>query len=230
MSKKLKKALAWIKERPWYIRRWAVRRRVRSRDFTVISNNCWAGRVYQYLDMPYLSPTAGLYFFAEDYLKFISDLRHYLDTPLKFISAEESKYYEELKRRSQTDKPIGLLDDVEIVFLHYPTAEEAAEKWNRRKERVNYDHLIFKFSRMNLCTDEHIAKFDAMPLERKFVLNNRPVPRFASEIYWPGYDNREDISSDTQPFPGKLSLVTLLQTRWNKKQTDISKREEGEQL
>lgn len=180
------------------------------------------------MGMPYLSPTAGLYFFAEDYLKFISDLRHYLDTPLRFIPAEESKYYEELKRRNQTEKPIGILDDVEIVFLHYPTAEEAAEKWNRRKERVNYDHLIFKFSRMNLCTDEHIARFDALPLERKFVLNNRLVPRLLSEIYWPGYDDREDIQSDTQPFPGKLNLVELLQTRWKKNKIITSKREKGD--
>ena len=60
-------------------KRFFVKRSVKSRDFTIISNNCWAGRVYQYLDMPYLTPTAGLYFFAPDYIKFVSDLKKYLD-------------------------------------------------------------------------------------------------------------------------------------------------------
>lgn len=37
-------------------------KRLRSTDFTVISNNCWAGTVYRYFNLPYLSPTCGLYF------------------------------------------------------------------------------------------------------------------------------------------------------------------------
>lgn len=229
MRKRLKKVLEWVKKRPYCIRRFWVRRRIKDRDFSIISNNCWAGRAYQYLDMPYLSPTAGLYFFADDYLKFISDLRRYLDTPLRFIPAEESKYYEELKRRNQTGKPIGVLDDVEIVFLHYSTAQEAEEKWNRRKARVNYDHLIFKFSKMNLCTDDHIERFDALPLERKFVFNNRRNVQFNSEIYYRGYDGQAYIDSDTQPFPGKINLVDLLRTRW-KKYDKWQKDQKGDRL
>ena len=36
-------------------KRFFVKRSVKNRDFTIISNNGWAGRVYSYLDMPYLS-------------------------------------------------------------------------------------------------------------------------------------------------------------------------------
>lgn len=210
IKRKSQKIWSWLRERPYCIRRFWVRRRIKSRDFTIISNNCWAGRVYQYLDMPYLSPTAGLYFFADDYLKFVSDLRRYLETPLRFIPAEESKYYEELKRRNQTGKPIGLLDDVEIVFLHYPTAEEAAEKWNRRKDRVNYDKLIVKFSNMNMCTKKHMDQFDALPYKYKFMLNNRKKKSYSWEVYLPGHDGRSEISMDTKPFPGKVNLIKLL--------------------
>ena len=200
MRKKIKKALEWLKQRPFFIRRAWVRKRVKSRDFSIISNNCWAGRVYQYLDMPYLSPTAGLYFFADDYLKFVSDLRHYLETPLRFIPAEESKYYEELKCRNQTGKPIGLLDDVEIVFLNYPTAEEAEEKRNRRAARVNYDKLIVKFSRMDLCTEENLKEFDSLPFSNKFVLNNRKPLQYDSEVYWKEPWRKEGICRETTPF------------------------------
>lgn len=192
------------------IKRFFVKRSIKSKDFSIISNNCWAGRVYQYLDMPYLSPTAGLYFFAPDYIKFVSDLRRYLDTPLRFIKPEESKYYDELKKRNQTDKPIGILDDVEIVFLHYKTKEEAEEKWNRRKARVNYNNIILKFSRMDLCTEKEIEAFDALEFENKFVLNNRLPLRYKSEVYWKEEWKENGIDRDTIPFPGNLKLNLLL--------------------
>lgn len=205
-----------IKSIAYDIRRFFVKRSIKSRDFTVISNNCWAGRLYQYLDMPYLSPTAGLYFFAPDYIKFVSDLHKYLETPLKFINPEESKYYEEIKRRNQTDKPIGILDDVEIVFLHYKTKEEAEEKWNRRKERVNYDHILLKFSRMDLCAEKELELFDSLPFGNKFILNNRLPLKYNSELYWKEEWNETGISRDTFPFPGNLSLRKILNKKSEK--------------
>lgn len=193
------------------VKRFFVKRSIKSRDFTIISNNCWAGRVYQYLDMPYLSPTAGLYFFAPDYIKFVSDLKRYLDTPLRFIKPEESKYFEELKTRKQFDKPIGILDDVEIVFLHYKSQEEALEKWNRRKARVNFDNIFLKFSWMNLCTDEHLEKFDSLPFKNKIVIVDASRKRkYKCGVYYKGKINELGMMTDTQPFPNNVRLKKLL--------------------
>lgn len=217
LKRKLDKFSNFIKEKIrklfYEIRRFFVKKSIKNKDFSIISNNCWAGKVYQYLDMPYLSPTAGLYFFAPDYIKFVSDLYRYLNTSLRFIKPEESKYYEEIKRRNQTDKPIGILDDVEIVFLHYKTKEEAEEKWNRRKERVNYDNIILKFSRMDLCTEKEIEAFDALYFENKIVLNNRLPLKYKSEVYWKEKWSDEGISRDTVPFPGNLKLKELLNNK-----------------
>lgn len=213
-KRKLNKSVGNIRERIkkffFELRRFFVKRSIRNKNFSVISNNCWAGRLYQYLDMPYLSPTAGLYFFAPDYIKFVSDLRRYLAVPLRFIEAEESKYYDELRKRNQTDKPIGILDDVEIVFLHYKTKEEAEEKWNRRRERVNFDNIIIKFSRMDLCTEQEIEKFDKLSFKNKFVLNNRLPLKYKSEVFWKEEYCEEGILRDTIPFPGNLNLIKLL--------------------
>ena len=164
IKRKIRNVKMWIVERPYYVRRFINRKLIRRRDFTIISNNCWAGRCYQYLDMPYLSPTVGLYFFAEDYLKFVSDLKYYLSLELQFIDPEKSKYFEVLKERKHLDVPIATLDNVEIVFLHYKSKEEAREKWERRKKRVNYKNIILKFSKMNLCTEEHLEAFDKLQL------------------------------------------------------------------
>lgn len=193
------------------VKRSFAKRSVKNRDFTIISNNCWAGRTYQYLDMPYLSPTVGLYFFAPDYIKFISDLKYYFDTPLEFIKPEESKYFDELKRKNQLDKPIGLIDDVEIVFLHYKSENEALEKWNRRKERVNFNDIILKFSWMNLCENEHLEKFEALPFKNKILLVDGSRKNiYKCGVYYKGQVNEYGMLSDTQPFPNNICLKKCL--------------------
>lgn len=175
------------------------KKKLKSVDFTIISNNCWGGDVYRYFGLPYLSPMAGLYFFADEYIRMLKNLKYYLSLPLHFISVEESKYKDELVRLNQQDKIIGKLGDVEIVFLHYPTQEEAREKWERRAKRINYDNLIVKFSRQNLCTDEHIEIFSQLPYEKKIFFDNMDTTdKYPFSIYYKGQENigylRDDIS------------------------------------
>ena len=160
--------------------------------------------------MPYLSPTVGLYFFADDYIRFVSDLRRYLSLELEFITVDMSRHRDELIARGQQDKPIGRIDDVEIVFLHYGSREEAKEKWDRRKARVNYDDLIFKFSRMNCCSEKHMAAFDALPYERKILLNDRKPPVYKCETYWDGPSDEKGIILDTDPFPGSIAIKIFI--------------------
>lgn len=207
----------WLKRKiknfsyiPFELRRWYNKKRIKSRDFTIISNNCWAGKVYQYLEMPYLSPTVGLYFFAEDYLKFVSDLRHYFSLELQFISPMESQYKEILEERNHLSVPVAKLGDIEIIFLHYHSEEEAREKWERRKMRVNYDNIFIKFSKMNFCTEVEIENFSKLPFLNKFVFNNRKRTNYPCEYYWSGSSNDFEILSDTNPFPGNLDLIKLL--------------------
>jgi len=58
--------------------------------------------------------------------------------------------------------------------MHYQTPEEASEKWNRRKLRINYDNLVIKFSEISfLCSPELVARFASLDYPRKicFTLN-----------------------------------------------------------
>ena len=132
---------------------------------------------------------------------------------VEFISPEKSKYYNELEVRGQTEKPIGLLDDVEIIFLHYTSTKDAKEKWERRKKRINYDNIFIKFSNMNLCTEEHIKEFDELNFLNKFVLNNRKKTKYSSEYFWSGSSNAKEIINDSSTFPGNLNLVKLLKRK-----------------
>lgn len=77
-----------------------------NKPFTIISNNCWGGIVYQHYNLPYDSPTVGLYFYADEYIKFVSNLHYYLSQEITFISYEQSKYKDDIVRKKQTSKPI----------------------------------------------------------------------------------------------------------------------------
>ena len=211
IRRKLQQIWFWIESRPFCIRRWYCRRCLRGRNFTIIANNCWAGKLYQYLDMPYLSPTVGLYFFADDYIKFVQRLHYYLSLKLQFIPLEKSRHKAELIERHQENIPIGVLDDVEIVFRHYATREEAREKWERRVKRINWNDIFIKFSRMNGCNDEHIKQFDRLSFENKFMLNIAKCPTYPWEVYWEGPQNEHEILLDTTPFPGNVSICNLLE-------------------
>lgn len=115
-------------------------------DFSIISNNCWAGSVYRRYGLPYLSPTVGLYFFADDFVRFASALRRYTSAPLVFIDATESRHADKLAEKGELGKIVGRIDDVEIIFLHYLTKVEASEKWRRRCGRINWNNLFIKLS------------------------------------------------------------------------------------
>lgn len=212
IKQKTKKFNEAVKSIPYDIRRAYNKKRIKSRDFTVISNNCWAGKLYHYLDMPYLSPTVGLYFFADDYIKFLKNLKYYMSLDLKFISYKESKYKKTLVEHNQKEKPIGILDDVEIVFLHYKSEEEAFEKWNRRKARINWNNLYIKFSKMNQCTEKHIYEFSELPFDRKIFLGTRKAPIYNCEVFWNGEtDENGQILLDTIPFPGNVNIAKFIQ-------------------
>jgi len=186
------------------------RKKLKYPTFTIISNNCWAGHCYRYFQLPYNTPTIGMYFFSKDYVKFVTNLKYYLDKELEFIKCEDSKHCGIIKYRGEENAPIGKLEDIEIVFLHYKTEKEAREKWNRRKARIDWEHLYFKFSEMNGCKEEELQAFDQLPTDSKFVFTVHPHAEIKSAIHFPGYEEIGEIANDTTFFNRGIDLVKFL--------------------
>lgn len=139
-----------------------------NKNFTIISNNCWSGIVYESYNMEKMSPTVGAFFMADDYIKFISNLKHYLSLKIEFIDYKDSKYYDKNKNITY---PIGRLDDIEIFFVHYHSKEEVLEKWKRRIERINYQNIIFKFNDQNNCSLKNVEDFIKLPYKNKLLFS-----------------------------------------------------------
>jgi uncharacterized protein (DUF1919 family) len=131
-------------------------------EFRIVSNNCWAGEVYQILGRNYNTPFIGLFVPAPCFIKLISSLDDYLDRPLIFT--EKSKY-----PVSRNDYPVALLGDVEIHFLHYKNEFDAREKWARRLDRFKKSKapLFFKFDDRDWCRDHDLEQFHKIDLANK---------------------------------------------------------------
>ena len=154
------------------------RKSLKNTDFTIISNNCWGGMIYESYNLPKQSPTIGMFFMAEDYIKFLVDLKGYVNGKLTFIHPEQSRW----KNAPQVvaDKkfgtyPVGVLSngksEIEVFFLHYKSEQEARAKWERRVQRINWDNLLIKFNDQNGCKQKNVEDFMNLKYKNKLFLH-----------------------------------------------------------
>lgn len=188
------------------------RKQLKFTDFTIISNNCWGGLVYQYFGLQYTSPTIGLFMMDDDYIKFLENLDYYLSQSLTFITHEESKYHESLQRETTAKEtyPIALLDDIEVHFMHYHSNEEAMQKWEYRKKRINKEHLLVKMSQRSSNNQEILERFENLPYVNKICFTESVHPSKIF-IHIPELKRLNIQGGDETPFVmEKVDLVSLI--------------------
>ena len=192
-------------------------KKLNNTDFTIISNNCWGGTVYEAYNLPKESPTVGMFFMAEDYITFLSDLKGYINGTLEFIKPEESRWKD--APQVSGDKrfgsyPVGLLSNgkgyIEIFFLHYHSKKEAKDKWERRCKRINWDRLLVKFNDQNGCTIKNVHDFMDLPFKHKLFFTCKEWPGISGEGYtiirqFPKHDS---VMASYEPF-GKNRYIDI---------------------
>ena len=191
-----------------------IRRKRKSRlvnkEFSIISNNCWGGRIYQKFDLPYTSPTVGVYFYADEYIKFLNNLEHYLSIKPIIIPRSKSKYAKQLSElKVYRYFPIGLIDDIEIVFLHYRSDEEAIEKWEKRKKRINLSNLIVKFNDQNECTEKHLIEFEKLPYKNKICFTAKEYDS-CENLSIIAQRNCNYVKSDMRAFMKPINIISYI--------------------
>lgn len=185
-------------------------------DFTIISNNCWGGTVYESYGMRKMSPTVGMFIMPSDFIRLAGNLKAYLEKPLVFISPDESKWHDTLCHKENWGTYlIAQLGDIELHMLHYHDRETAERKWNSRVKRVNYDRLLFKFNDQNGCTMEEIKAFLELPIPNKLCFVCRREWKLSDQVIWirqPASDSRDGVKASREPFgkSGYLDLTSYL--------------------
>ncbi len=102
----------------------------------------------------------------------------------------------------------GYSESIEIFFLHYHSEEEARDKWERRRERINWDRLLVKFNDQNGCTEELIREFDKLPFKNKVCFTVKEHPGCESVIKIKAPASHEFIRASYEPF-GKRKEINI---------------------
>lgn len=130
-------------------------------EFSILTNTCIGGFVYHKLKKRFLSPTINLWISQSDFVKFCLNLNHYLSSELIFFN------------KSDRNCPCAKLDDIEIIFNHYSSEEEAAQKWYERSQRIKYDNLFIITSDGNGVTEEELNQLETVGAKRILILTSR---------------------------------------------------------
>lgn len=192
---------------------------LKNRDFSIISNNCWGGVIYDKYALPYNTPTIGLWIPPKDYLKFLSDLEFYKEQDLVQINYTDSHVADLLIERKRNgrydfdlaDLIIGRLYDIDIVFIHYNSFQSAKDKWNRRIKRINYDNLLVKMNDQNGCTEEDYKAFLRLPYKNKiFITANENWKDGPGVIFLEKYKQYGYVLNDTSHGDVPINTTKLL--------------------
>lgn len=142
------------------------RRKLKNRNFTILSSECAGGVIYHDLGLRFDSPTINLWFKPSDYITFLKNLDYYLNTNILFED-----------KKANLDYPVGILGEkgreIRLYFQHYDNFKDAKQKWNRRKKRVHLDNLYLIMTDRDGASEHDLAEFDTLPYKNKVIFIGR---------------------------------------------------------
>ncbi len=165
-----------------------MRRELKNKDFTILSCNCAAGIVYHRYDHPFLTPTINLWIEQHDFLKFVSDLDHYLAQELVFV-------------KTDAGYPVAECGNIRIWFNHYTSEAEAREKWESRKKRIRRDNLFLMMSERDGINREDILKFGEVPCKNRVIFTSHKYEDIPYACYLPPYEGEAQVGYYLQKNP-----------------------------
>ena len=194
--------------------------KLRNKNFSIICNNCIAWGIYHKLGLPFTTPTIGLFFFSEDYIKFLENFDYYIKQPLKFKETSIHPTANELSKIKQY--PIGILGyEIEIHFLHYIDEAEAAEKWKKRVERIQTNNLFFIYSDAEEdFKEEFLLRYLKLPFENKIFFSSKPRNKDGTIVFVQDYWNKNHVGDSTRNRKYEKYIDVI---KWLNKEKDFLK-------
>ncbi|QCJ44758.1 DUF1919 domain-containing protein [Bacillus sp. S3] len=162
-------------------------------DFSLLASNCIGAFILHDLNLRFNSPTVNLFMYPSDFIKYVSNLKHYSNSKLIFKKGENTSY------------PIAWLDDVEIHFMHYKNEVEAKQKWLERTKRINFDNIFIMMTDRDGCTIKDLINFDQLPYKNKVVFTHKPYPEIKSAYYIKGFESQGSVG-ELFLYKSKLSI------------------------
>ena len=173
----------------------SCRKKNKNTDFSLFSPNCFAGIIYHRLGLEFKSPTINMLFpIKKQYLKFVSNLKYYMEFPLVFI---EDKHY---------NCPVGMVGDVKIVFNHDTNTDTILSNWERRKKRINYNNIYLMFDDLADAEYTDLFLFSKIDCKGKVIITAKEYPGLDNVITISKYEKRGEMQAyllDKNSWTGK---------------------------
>ncbi len=169
----------------WEIYKRKKRKKLEIQEPSIIASYCVGTFIYSDMNLRWCSPTINLMIEMPDFVKLVEKLDWYLEQDITFIDDPDHEY------------PVGMLGEIKLYFVHYKTPEEALEKWETRKRRIDPDNLYIIGCEKDGCTYETIQRFDKLPYKNKAILTKQEYPEFNSAWYLPGFEDCEALGTVT---------------------------------
>lgn len=164
--------------------------RLKNKDITIISNNCWSTFMYKSCRCKYNSPFVNLFIYSPDYIKLLQNINCIFKEKLYFIDKISSKY----SILPKGNYPIGVIKslDIEIHFLHYNSKIEAEDLWYKRLNRINLENCIIKLSDDEYINDKIVEEFDKLNFKNKVFFSAKPY-NVKCNIYMKEFKNQNRV-------------------------------------
>lgn len=162
------------------------RARLKNKDFCLISSNCNGGMISHDLGRPFRTQFVNLWMMPKDFLRYLGDLERYNAVDEIRFLPEESEHW---------GFPVGMIEDLCVYFTHYHSEEEAVQKWNERKKRMDPDNLFIIMSEQNGCTKEDLLAFNALPFKNKVAFTHKPYDDVQCAFYIPGFEDKGELGN-----------------------------------
>ena len=137
--------------------------RLKNNNFTLLTHNCLGGIIYHNLGLQFLSPTINIQFNSkQEFFKFCKHLNYYLTLQLEECFDNTFPY------------PIAQLGDLTLHLVHYKTFQDAFNKWEIRKKRVNLNNIYIitdDYCSENLrLSNEYLWEFTELKCAKNIII------------------------------------------------------------
>lgn len=166
--------------------------KLRENPVSIITNDCFGGMLYHYLNLEFSSPFINCWIEANDFLLLVNNLEQYMKQPL--LLKQEGDIYQ---------CPVGTLtylhNRICIHFNHAYSFDEAKSEFDRRRNRIHWDNI---FICSNISRKEYAESFINVPYRKKNITGED----FGTEDsvvlrgYKHDYEDRQKDASEAREF------------------------------
>lgn len=169
-------------------RRKKMKESLKKESITFLTPNCIGGILFHDLGLKFMSPTVNLMMSQTDFLKFVKNLDAYLNGKFTYFKHQEYEC------------PCAYLvaeglPRITVHFTHYKTREEAENKWNSRKLRIDKNNIFIFIEERDGITAEELRSLSSLKVRGIVAFTYNEYPDIPYAVYLEEYHKEGEVGN-----------------------------------